>query len=163
MQLRASNILMTIFFSYAAYLQLNDNHNVLIWFSMYLMSALLALSNATINSDTKKPIKLVQFLNIVVATFAVAFLANRCIHSTTDKSFDYTTEFGRENFGLIIVFGWLLFGNRFSQHPLLGVGVVGVALALVTSVYYVPNFIMAKNNTTVIKNYATDEKPVLGF
>lgn len=146
--LTLAHVVMIFFFAFCAYLQLNDEVNVALWFSIYMSAALACIAKVKLSPQRSR------IGNLIVAVACSLFLLGRLSHRMT---FNGSTNYGRENCGLLVVIGWMLFSvvvtngggggggsshhrtlkgddgrdNRgHNNHSLVAYGALGVSLAL---------------------------------
>lgn len=133
--LSLANIVMTGFFAYAAYLQLNDN-DMLLWLSVYLLAGVSCFGRVVFSAADGKS----RISSLLVAALCSLFLVSRLVAQMT---FDSSTEYGRENLGLLIVIGWMLLcSKRTKASPLIAFGALGIALSLCVTAYRAPKMMV---------------------
>jgi len=146
--IRVANFFMCIFFSYAAYLQLNDPDS-LRWIAMYSSSAFVCLLSALLTKSSQKdknsssvPFRKLKLLILLPCLLALLL---RYYQSGWDLDLDYKTEDGRENSGMVIVACWMIV-NMISISKWGAMALVGITVSICASAYIIPKYLMKKEH-----------------
>jgi hypothetical protein len=138
--LSIANFVMGLFFAYAAAMQLNDPDSLL-WIVIYSTASLLSFSKAI------GFVKRISLIYKLFTALCIVFLIGRLLSGMVDM--EPQTEIGRENLGLLIVVFWMLVSSLdiALESPILALGILGLTIAVLSSVYVIPKMFLTTANT----------------